>query len=206
MKNALRDYGKRALEGSDFRVRCQSDFENGVPELIAEVQKKFLVPRNSKTAFEPFWEKFGIELPDDVKEYINLYWHACVYGACNCDKQKENGEGYYKFDEGLVLFPVLKHNGETDDNILFQEQGVYELTKEFREDYEEDVEDSQGELAAKVKDYICVGWTEYSAYKILYKVSTGEIYLQNSSEEKVVDDKPIANSLAELIHKLYFLI
>ena len=74
----------------------------------------------------------------------------------------------------------------------------------------EDFEEEEGvpfhtDLVNIVKDYICIGWTEYSAYKILYKISTGEIYLESLIEDRVADDKPIASSLAELINKLYFL-
>ena len=87
--------------------------------------------------------------------------------------------------------------GETDDDVLFQENGVYRLTEELYEDYADSVKD--------VGDYICIGWTEHSAYKILYQVSTGEIYLESSTESSVADEKPIAASLPELINRLYFL-
>lgn len=205
MKNALISYSKKAMEQLDFFNRCQSQFEDVIPELITEIKKSFLISRTTKTNLKPFFERFGIELPDDIKDYINLFWHTSVFGVYDCDKQNENG-GYYKFDEGLVLFPVLKYKGKTDDDVLLQENGVYALTEELYEDFEEE----EGvpfhtDLVNIVKDYICIGWTEYSAYKILYKISTGEIYLESLIEDRVADDKPIASSLAELINKLYFL-
>ena len=199
------NFSKKAMDISDYFNRCQSDLKNTIPELTTDIYNRFLVKRTSKTDIEPFRERFGIELPGDLQDYINLYWHTYIYGAYDCDKQSETGV-YYKFDEGLILFPVMKHSGETNDDVLFQKCGVYKLTEELYEDYEED----EGipfhrDLGKEVKNYICIGWTEYAAHKILYKVSTGEIYLESLMEEKVVDDKPIASSLPELINKLYFL-
>lgn len=203
MKNSLMSYSKKAMEQPDFFIRCQRDFDGAMPELVTEIKKKFLVSRTAKTNTEPFRELFGIRLPDDITDYINLFWHTSIYGAYDCYKQKENGDGYYKFDEGLVLFPVLKHKGESDDDVLFQEYGVYKLTEELYKDYEED-DTLNADLVREIKDYICIGWTDYSAFKILYKVSTGEIYLESSMEGRVTDDKPIAGSLSELISKLFF--
>ena len=197
MKNALLHFSRKATEQPDYLIRCQSDFADAVPELTAEIKQKFLVSRTAKTDFAPFCARFGIELPDDIKAYINLYWHASVYGVYDCCKQNEAGDGSYQFDEGLVLFPVIRRIGETDDDVLFHENGVYRLTEELYEDYADSVKD--------VGDYICIGWTEHSAYKILYQVSTGEIYLESSTEGSVTDEKPIAASLPELINRLYFL-
>lgn len=202
MKNSLMSYSKKAMEQPDFFIRCQCDFDGAMPELVTEIKKKFLVLRTAKTDTEPFRERFGTGLPDDITDYINLFWHTSIYGAYDCYKQKENGDGYYKFDEGLVLFPVLKHKGGSDDDVLFQECGVFKLTEELYEDFKED---DDSDLVSEVKDYICIGWTEHSAFKILYKVSSGEIYLESSKADSVADDKPIAGSLSELINKLYFL-
>ena len=93
----------------------------------SKLTDKFLVPRTAKTDTVPFRERFGFRLPDDIADYINLFWHTSIYGAYDCFKQIENGDGYYKFDEELVLFPVLKHNGGSDDDVLFQESGVSSL-------------------------------------------------------------------------------
>lgn len=192
MKDALLNYCKKTIVNSvqnGFR-----QFDGVVPELKNEIQKSFLVPRTTRTNLAPFREKFGFELPDDIKDYINLFWHPYIAGAYDCYKQNEQG-GYYKFDEGPVLFSVMKHIGETDDDVLFQEYGVYALTAELYEDYEE---------CSEVKEYICIGWTGYAAHAVLYKIASGEIYLQSWREGKVADDKPIAGSLSELINKIYF--
>ncbi|MBQ8961418.1 MAG: hypothetical protein IJ071_09470, partial [Ruminococcus sp.] len=79
--------------------------------------------------------------------------------------------------------------------VLFQKYGVYDLTSELYEDYEE---------CSEVKEYISIGWTGYAAHAVLYKIATREIYLQSWRGDKVADDKPIANSLSELINKIYF--
>ena len=142
------------------------------------------------------------ELPDDIKDYINLYWHSYIEGAYDCYKQDENGE-YYKFDEGPILFPVLKHNHETDDDVLFQKNGVYNLTEQL---YENCKKEHPGcyDITDEVKEYICIGWTGYAAHAVLYKIATGEIYLESWREDRLADDKPIAGSLSELINNIYF--
>ena len=125
MKKALMSYSKKAKEQPDFFIRCQSDLEDAVPELVAEIKEKFLVPRTAKTDTEPFRERFGFRLPDDIVDYINLFWHMSIYGAYDCFKQIENGDGYYKFDEGLVLFPVLAKDSNFDTMHPLDSQGVH---------------------------------------------------------------------------------
>lgn len=90
---------------------------------------------------------------------------------------------------------MLRHIGETEDDVLFQKYGVYDLTVQLYEDYEENSE---------VKEYISIGWTGYAAHAVLYKIATGEIHLQSWREDRVADDEPIAGSLSELINKIYF--
>lgn len=186
------NYRKKAIAHSACNSARQ--FEGVVPELIAEIQKNILVPRTAQTNFAPFRERFGFELPDDIKDYINLFWHPYISGAYDCYKQNEEG-GYYQFDEGPVLFSVLKHIGESDDDVLLHKYGVYDLTAELYDDYEE---------CSEVKEYISIGWTGYAAHAVLYRIATGEIYLQSWREDRVADDKPIAGSFAELINGIYF--
>ena len=192
MKEALVNYSKRVIANSAYD--SLREFEGVVPELVTEIQKNILVPRTTQTNLEPFRERFGFELPDDIKDYINLFWHPHIAGTYDCFKQKEEG-GYYKFDEGPIIFSVMKHIGETDDDVLFQKYGVYDLTSELYEDYEE---------CSEVKEYISIGWTGYAAHAVLYKIATGEIYLESWREDRVADDRPIASSLSELINKIYF--
>ena len=203
MKDALLNYSKKALAQSNNN--SPSQYENVAPELIEEFKRNFIVPRTTKTNLEPFRDRFGFELPDDIKDYINLFWHPYISGMYDCYKQNEQG-GYYKFDEGPILFSVLKHIGETDDDVLFQKYGVYDLTAEFYEDYEECASEDSAppDILTKAKEFICIGWTGYAAHAVLYKIATGEIYLESWRADKVADDKPIAASLTELINKIYF--
>ena len=101
---------------------------------------------------------------------------------------------------------MLKHNGETDDDVLFQKYGIYNLTAELYDDFTERVEEDSitPDIIHEVKEYISIGWTGYAAHAVLYKIATGEIYLQSWREDRVADDKPIASSLSELINGIYF--
>ena len=200
MKDALINYSKKAMARPIYYN--PGEYEGVVSELKTEFQRSIFVPRTTKTNFEPFRSRFGFELPDDIKSYINLYWHSYIEGAYDCYKQDENGE-YYKFDEGPILFPVLKHNHETDDDVLFQKNGVYDLTEQL---YENCKKEHPGcdDITEELKEYICIGWTGYAAHAVLYKIATGEIYLESWREDRLADDKPIAGSLSELINNIYF--
>ena len=74
-------------------------YEGVVSELKTEFQRSILVPRTTKTNFEPFRSRFGFELPDDIKAYINLYWHSYIEGAYDCYKQDEDGDGLSNLQE-----------------------------------------------------------------------------------------------------------
>ena len=203
MKNALLTYSHKAMARPGFFNPCEYE---GVPdEMTALFKHHFLIPRTTKTNLAPFREKFGFDLPDDIADYINLYWHSYICGAYDCMKQSENGS-YYPFDEGPILFSVLKHTGETDDDVLFQKYGVCALTEEFYQDWEEHAEEnpSEAHLLQEAKQFICIGWTGYAAHSILYQRATGEIYLESWRPDKVADDKPIAASLSALISGIYF--
>lgn len=200
MKDALINYSKKAMARPNYYN--PGKYEGVVSELKTEFQRSILVPRTTKTNFEPFRSRFGFELPDDIKDYINLYWHSYIEGAYDCYKQDENGE-YYKFDEGQILFPVLKHNRETDDDVLFQKNGVYDLTEQLYKNCKKE-HYCCDDITKEVKEYICIGWTGYAAHAVLYKIATGEIYLESWREDRLADDKPIAASLSELINNIYF--
>ena len=203
MKDALLRYSQKAMARPYFFN--PREYENVPPEMTAAFQKSFLIPRTTFTNPEPFRERFGFALPDDIMDYINLYWHSYISGAYDCMKQSEEG-GYYPFDEGPILFPVLKHTGETDDDVLFQKYGVYDLTEEFYQEWEEAAAEDPAlaDACAEAKEYISIGWIGYAAHAVLYKWSTGEIYLQSWRADKVADDQPIAASLADLISGIYF--
>lgn len=204
MKDALLYHRQKVLarKGGFFNP---SEYEGVVPELLPALQTDFLVPRTTKTDLSRFREHFGFDLPADLADYINLYWHSYICGAYDCMKQSEDGS-WYEFDEGPVLFSVLRHAGETDDDVLFQKYGIINLTDELYEESAEAVQCDHAppELMQEAREFISIGWTGYAAHAVLYHIRTGEIYLGSWRTDRVADDKPIAHSLSELIRGIYF--
>ena len=104
MKEALLNYRQKALKLGQFWM--PDEFHDVIPEMAEELKRNFLIPRTTKTDFSPFRDRFGYELPDEIKEYMSLYWHSYVTGVYDCMQQNETG--YYKFDDSIVLFSVMK--------------------------------------------------------------------------------------------------
>lgn len=53
-----------------------------------------------------------------------------------------------------------------------------------------------------IKKFIPIGWLGYSGGYVLYEVSSHNIFLENMDVDGEVEDKPIANSLKELINNM----
>ena len=53
-----------------------------------------------------------------------------------------------------------------------------------------------------IKEYIPIGWLEYSGCLVLYDVRSSRIYLEDFDNEGQVNNEPIANSFKELILNL----
>jgi hypothetical protein len=53
-----------------------------------------------------------------------------------------------------------------------------------------------------IKKFIPIGWLGYSGGYVLYEVSSHNIFLGNMDIDGEVEDKPIANSLKELINNM----
>ena len=53
-----------------------------------------------------------------------------------------------------------------------------------------------------IKKFIPIGWIGYFGGYILYEVSSHNIFLENMVIDGEVEDKPIANSLKELINNM----
>lgn len=53
-----------------------------------------------------------------------------------------------------------------------------------------------------IKKFIPIGWLGYSGGYVLYEVSSHNIFLENMDIDGEVEDKPIANSLKELINNM----
>ena len=118
---------------------------------------------------------------DDIKkeideQYINLFWHLCIRGYCNTK-------------EVIVLFSVLKKEGDSSDDILFYKNSLISMAKDWEE-------------MGDIKKFIPIGWLGYSGGYVLYEVSSHNIFLENMDIDGEVEDKPIANSLKELINNM----
>lgn len=182
MKSTIENYYKRVrveapdLFRNEFKLHSRvsrdisMDFGNGC----------YPVLRTDKTDFEPFMAEFDFELPDEIKDYVSIFWHTYISGYI---KEYRLGD--------LVLFPVLKFENDSANDVLFGESGVIELTKRWY-----NISDEKG--------YVAIGWLGYSGGYILYNVKTHEIYLEDTGADVdgLVEKKPIAGSLKELINKL----
>ena len=87
-----------------------------------------------------FEEKYGYTLPTEINDYINLFWHPCIRGYCNTK-------------EFIVLFSVLKKEGDSSDDILFYENSLISMAKDWEKmDIDGEVEDKP--IANSLKELI----------------------------------------------------
>lgn len=182
MKNTIENYYKRVREEAPDLFKNESELHSRV---CLDISMQFgngyyPVSCTEMIDFEPFIAEFGFELPDEIKDYMCFYWHTYISGYV---KEYRLGD--------LVLFPVLKLENDSADEVLFYENGVIGLTKKWY-----GVSDEKG--------YVAIGWLGYSGGYILYNVKSHEIYLEDTGADVdgLVEKKPIAGSLKELINKL----
>ena len=163
-----KDYYFKNTEYSHVSTDIIKLFENG----------RIPVRRNSRTDISCFKKEFGVDLPEEIELYINEYWHTHIYG-------------YYNSEECIILFAVLKKEGDTDNDILFYKNSLIELARKWQR-------------IGDISKFIPIGWLGYSGGNVLYEVSTSNIYLEdvNSNIEGEINKKPIASSLEELIKNL----
>lgn len=159
-------------------------YENeDLSEISDEIKSKFgkgIIPieREDETDISLFEKEFGYKLPDEIVDYINIFWHPYI-------------SGYLCVPECIVLFPVLKKEGDSSDDILFYENGLITMSKEWAE-------------IGDVQKYIPIGWLGYSGGHVLYEVKTGKIFLEDmdADVDGRIENKPIINSLKELINNM----
>ena len=135
----------------------------------------YLVRRTTHINFEKILK---FDLPKELKDYINIFWHPCI-------------RGYYMLPECIVLFPVLKKKDDSDADILYYENGLISMERDWRK-YDQE------------KRFIPIGWLGYSGGYILYEMRTGQIYFEdmNANVEGSIVNEPLANSLKELIERM----
>lgn len=179
MINAFKSYYERLIskpyyfqneDYSNVDVNIRACFRNGtVP-----------VKRTSGTDFSIFREKYGYDLPSEIQEYINLYWHSYISGFNHKMKQYS--------DEAIILFQVLKYQGENDNDVLYHRCGLLELSDQWIK------------YGGDIHRFIPVGWTGYSGGDILYNTETSQIHITDL-DENIIEDA-IADSLSDLIKYL----
>ena len=162
------------------------DFYNNVSRDIASGLFDFAKPikRRCKTDTSVFKQEFGFDLPQDIEDYINIYWHGFLIGAYT-----EPKDSVLSSDDA-VLFPIVKLSGETEKDVLYRKyDGFMWRAKYWSEN-------------ADITKYIPVGYTLYYDYHILYEVSSGKIFTEDEDVDFQPSKQPVADSLAEFITKI----
>ncbi len=156
------------------------DFSNLDKDIKCFFKRYGILPkeRKDKTDISLFKEEFGYQLPDEIAKYINIFWHPSIFG--------------YLFDsECIVLFSVLKKEGDSCNEVLFYKNGLMDMARNWVE-------------VGDINKYIPIGWLSYSGTYVLYEVSTGKIFLEDREAEVdgLIEEKPIAESMSKLIDNL----
>ena len=104
MKMAIQNYFERVKEHPDYYAN--EDFSKVSTEFKNKIDNdEFLIERRDQTDLSVFEKEFGYKLPSEIEEYINLFWHPYISGC-------------YNTKEAIVLFSVLKEEGDSVDNII----------------------------------------------------------------------------------------
>lgn len=139
MRRAIQNYFEKTKQYPNYFTN--EDFSNICDDIKKEIDKGvFLIKRKYETDLSVFEEKYGYTLPTEISDYINLFWHPCISGYCNTK-------------ESIVLFSVLKKEGDSSDEILFYENSLISMAKDWEEmDIDGEVEDKP--IANSLKELI----------------------------------------------------
>ncbi len=177
MKKTIQLYKKR-LVGTGISYNF-FNFSDVAPDLKTHFDAgEFFVERQDQTSFDLFAKEMGYTLPQDICEYINAYWHPGIFG-------------YYKINECIVLFPVVRYINDTSDSILMQKDGLINSAKKWSKLYGGDI-----------TQYLPIGHLSYSEINVLYEINSGKIFLEDLDNEGFPENNPITNSFKELISNL----
>lgn len=177
MKETIRNYFDKLKPYPDYYKG--EDFNNISTEIKSEFQNGIIpVERKEKTDVSLFEKEFGYKLPEEIADYINSFWHPYI-------------SGYVHIPECVVLFSVLKKEGDSQDDILFYTNNLITMAKNWRE-------------IGDVQNYIPIGWLGYSGSYVLYEVKTCRIFIEDMDSDISgnLENLPIANSLKELIDNM----
>lgn len=178
MKRAIKNYFDKLqaypnfYENEDFSIICN------------EIKNKFVggivpIERYNKSNIGIFKDEFGYELPLEIADYINIFWHPYI-------------SGYFATKEAIILFSVLKKEGDTVDDILFYENNLISLARQWAE-------------IGNIQKYIPIGWLAHSGSYVLYEVKSNKIFIEDLNVDGEVENEAIANSLKELIFNMNIL-
>ena len=178
MKEAIVKYAKRTLKIHNWWSAAEIESFNKEHKAKYISKGVYFIPKGVKTDLTKVEDELGYALPCDIVDYIDFFWHPCV-------------KGYYKIEECIILFSVIKYDDETDDAFLYHKNGLLNMVETWKE--------SSG---GDVKKYLPIGWTGYSGGYILYDLKTGMIYEEDFDNVGVPSEEPLAHSLKELISNL----
>ncbi len=176
---------KQAIEVYYNKINVNSDYCKGVDfsYVSKEIKQQFdrgkkLIKRAELTDITCFKDRFGIALPLEIERYINEYWHAWIYGYCN-------------IAECIVLFSVLKREGDSVNEVIYYKNSLMDLSNRWSK-------------IGNIYKYIPIGWLDNSGGFVLYDINTSKIYIEDvdANQEGTTSEYPIANSLEDLIMNL----
>lgn len=178
MKETIIKYAERASKIPNWWSSSEvGDFNEQLKKLYID-KRIYFIPRNTKTDFSKFENELGYQMPFDIREYINLFWHPYI-------------KGFYKIDECIILFSVIKYDNESCDDVLYHENGIIKLADEWRSVF-----------GGNTQKFLPIGWLDYTGRYLLYEINTGKIYTEKFDCEGMPSDQPLADSLKELIENL----
>lgn len=175
MKRAIRNYFSKLEKYPDYYKN--EDFS----KISKEIKSNFVggivpVERKDRTNVDLFRKEFGYELPIEIENYINMFWHPHI-------------SGYFTTTDTIILFCVLKKEGDSADDILFYENNLITMARQWAE-------------MGDIEKYIPIGWLAYSGTYILYEVKSNKIFIEDMDIDGEVQQEPIADSLKELISNM----
>ena len=138
----------------------------------------FFLKKTEYTDTSLFKKEFGYELPQDLQEYLNLYWHPGIFG-------------WDKFYECIVLDAVLKYENESADDVFTGTHGLIYHAKKWRDLF-----------GGNINEYLPIGILVSPESYVLYEIKTGRIFMEDADNEGKPEKEPFENSLKELIQHL----
>ena len=174
MKEIIQNYYERM--GDWYIQNRKSEHMKAIPE-IREVFKEgiYYLERDKLTDLSLYKKEFGYSLPEEVADYINSCWHSYI-----CGYYKGKGQCIY-------LCAVFQKEGETCDSLLYRLQGIFQLTKQWKE------------YGGDIARYVVIGWMSHAEEFVLYDRKSSGIYYENVADMTGNIQGPIASSLRDLI-------